>query len=209
MIFCIILGFGGRALTRREENAPELAILLPHILCIAGWYLLFVVQALLIGRGCQALHRRFGYASVVLALCLWGTGIAVTRANFRLQGDASLVFFNLLNLTQFTFLYTWAVLRVRDPALHKRLMLFGSLAMMPPALVRMVQAVGLPEVMTVGLIVGWWIPSVIHDRATLGRVHRGTWIGLATIAFGLVVGGPVGFSDGWRDLVVTWFGEPG
>ena len=59
--------------------------------------------------------------------------VAVTGANFRLKGDAPLVFFNLLNLTQFVVLYTWAVLRVRDPALHKRLLLFGSIAMMPPA----------------------------------------------------------------------------
>ncbi|MCR9245126.1 MAG: hypothetical protein NXI31_08835 [bacterium] len=208
LIAFIVLGFGGRALTQHEEDAPALAVLAPHIVCIVGWYLLFAVQAFLIGKGRHQLHRRLGRASVVLVIGLLVSGVLVTSANFRLKGDAPLVFFNLLNLAQFAVLYVWAVLRVRDPALHKRLLLFASIAMMPPALVRLIQTFGLPEVATVGLIVGWCVPSVLHDRATLGRVHRGTWIGLAAIGIGLAIGGPIGFSAGWRELVVAWFGEP-
>lgn len=204
----IALGFGGRALTQGEENAPAVAVLAPHIACIGAWYLLFAVQPRLVAAGRVTLHRRLGIASVPLMLALLVTGVLVTGANFRLKGDAPLVFFNVLNLTQFALLYAWALRRTDDPALHGRLLLFGSLAMMPPALVRVIQALGLPEPVSVVLIVGWWIPSVVHDRATLGRVHRGTWIGIAVIAFGLVIGGPVGFSDAWRELVVAWFGEP-
>lgn len=204
----IVAGFGGRALTSREEAAPDAAILVPHVASILGWYLLFVVQAAWIGRGRVRLHRRLGYASLPLAAMLVVSGVWVSAANFALKGDAPLVFFNLLNLCQFAVLYGWAVARVGQPALHKRLMLFASLAMMPPALVRLIQAVGLPEVATVALIVGWWLPPVLHDRATLGRVHRGTWVGMAAIALGLVVGGPIGFSDGWRAWVVEWLGPP-
>lgn len=44
LIGCIALGFGGRALVQGEEQAPELLVLLRHIACIGGWYLLFTVQ---------------------------------------------------------------------------------------------------------------------------------------------------------------------
>lgn len=208
MIVFLVLGFGARVLVEREERSPALAVLVPHIVSIGAWYLLFAAQTRLIAAGRRTLHRRLGSASVPLVLALLVTGVAVTRANFLIKGDAPLVFFNVLNLAQFTILYAWALLRVRQPALHKRLMLYGSIAMMPPALVRLIQAIGLPEVATVGLIIGWCVPGVLHDRTTLGRVHRGTWIGIGTIAFGLAIGGPVGFSDGWRDVVVSWFGEP-
>jgi hypothetical protein len=203
----ILLGFGGRALTRGEETPPAPWVLIPHILCIGAWYLLFVLQAALIGWRRRGLHRALGYASLPLAAALLWTSAVVMSANYRIKGDAPLVFFNVLNLTQFAGLYAAAVLRVRHTATHKRLMLYAGAAMMPPALVRIIQAAGLPEPVTVLLIVGLWIPGIRHDRATLGRVHRGTWIGVGVIAFGVAIGGPIGFSGWWADLVERWIGR--
>lgn len=207
LLALILLGFGGRALTRGEETPPDAWVLVPHIACIGGWYLLFVLQATLIGRRRRGLHRGLGYASLPLAAALLWTSVAVMAANYRIKGDAPLVFFNVLNLTQFAGLYAAAMLRVRSSATHKRLMLYAGAAMMPPALVRIIQAVGLPEPVTVLLIVGLWIPGIRHDRATLGRIHRGTWIGVGVIALGVAVGGPVGFSGWWADLVDRWIGR--
>ena len=206
LLTLILLGFGGRALTRGEETPPEPGVLLPHIACIGAWYLLFVLQALLIGWRRRGIHRALGYVSLPLVVALLWTSVLVMAANYRLKGDAPLVFFNVLNLTQFAGMYAAAVLRVRDTALHKRLMLYASVAMMPPALVRIIQAVGLPEPVTVLLLVGLWIPGIRHDRATRGRVHSGTWIGVGVIAFGVAIGGPVGFSGWWADLVERWIG---
>jgi hypothetical protein len=206
LLALILLGFGGRALTRGEETPPEASVLLPHIACIGAWYLLFVVQAWLIGQRRRGLHRMLGYASLPLSAALLWTSVLVMAANYRLKGDAPLVFFNVLNLSQFAAMYGVAVLRVRDTALHKRLMLYASVAMMPPALVRIIQALGLPEPVTVLLIVGLWVPGFRHDLATRGRVHPGTWIGVGVIAVGVAVGGPIGFSAGWADLVERWIG---
>lgn len=204
LLALILCGFGGRALTQREETPPDAWILVPHILCIGAWYLLFALQGALIPLRRRTLHRTLGYASLPLAIALVWTSVLVMAENYRLKGDAPLVFFNVLNLSQFVGLYTAAVLALRRPMMHKRLMLYASITMMPPALVRIIQAISLPEPVTVLLIVGLWIPGIRHDRKTLGRVHAGTWIGVGVIAFGVAIGGPIGFSEGWAALVDRW-----
>lgn len=205
LILLIFAGFGGRALTSREELPPAASILFPHIGCIGGWYLLFAVQVSLIGRQRKGLHRRLGYLSLLLTIGVLWTGVAVAFANYRLKHDAPLVFFNLLNLSQFAALYAAAVVLVRRPATHKRLMLFASIAMMPPALVRIIQAIGLPEVVTVALMLGLLVPVVRHDRTTLSRVHPSTWVGGGTVIAGILIGGPLAFQPGWA----AWLGGAG
>ncbi|MGC6486472.1 MAG: hypothetical protein ACON4Z_02420 [Planctomycetota bacterium] len=200
LIALMLLGFGGRALVHGDSAPPPLRVLLPHVATVVAWYVLFVLQAAS-GARRRRRHRLLGYASLPLVLAMLSSGVAVMAANYRLKGDAPLAFFNLLNLSQFFGLYTAALLSVRRPRQHARLMLYASFAMMPPALVRIVQAVGLPEPVTVLLIVGLWIPGIRHDRATLGRVHPATWWGVAVITAGLVLGGPVGFSAAWAALI--------
>lgn len=206
LILLIVMGFGGRALTSREELPPAPGILYPHIGCIAGWYLLFAVQVSLIAARRKGVHRGLGYLSLPLAIGVLWTGVAVAFANYRLKHDAPLVFFNLLNLSQFAALYAAAVVLVRRPATHKRLMLFGSIVMMPPALVRIIQAIGLPEVATVALMLGLLLPVVVHDRATLGRVHTSTWVGSGTVVAGIVIGGPLAFQPGWAAWLASAVG---
>lgn len=201
----ILAGFGGRALAGAESRPPAPGVLVPHIATVAAWYGLFVLQAVL-GRPQRRLHRLLGYASLPLVVALLWTGLAVMAANYRIQGDAPLVFFNLLNLAQFAGLYLTALFAVRRPAVHKRLLLYASIAMMPPALVRIVQALGFPEPVTVLLIVGLWVPGIRHDRASIGRVHGATWAGIGVIAAGVAAGGPIGFSAGWAELVERWLG---
>ena len=207
LLALIALGFGGRALSQGEaaEERPPLAVLLPHIATVGSWYLLFVLQAAWSGPR-RRLHRVMGKLSLPLVVALLWTGLLVMAANYRLKGDAPLAFFNVLNLCQFAGLYVAALTQVHRPARHMRLMLYASCAMMPPALVRIVQALGLPEPVTVLLIVGLWVPGLRHDRATLGRVHGATWVGVGVIAACVVLGGPVGFSAAWAALADAWLG---
>jgi hypothetical protein len=207
LLALIVGGFGGRALTHHEELPPAAAVVVPHVLTISLWYVLLPLQASRIGRDRRRLHRLVGYASVPLAIALLWTGGLVMAANYRLKHDAPLVLFNLINLVQFAGLFSAALLTVRRPAAHKRLMLWASIAMMPPALVRMMQALSLPEALTVLPIVALWVPCLRHDRATLGRVHTTTWCTIAVIAFGIAIGGPIGFSGWWAELVERWLGS--
>ena len=66
---------------------------------------------------------------------------------------------------------------------------------------------GLPEPVTVLLIVGLWIPGLRHDRAMLGRVHGATWVGVFVLGAGVALGGPVGFSAAWAALLDGWLGD--
>ena len=208
LLTMIALGFGGRAWARGSaaEAGPPLATLLPHVGAVGAWYVLFVLQAAWSGPR-RRLHRVAGYLSVPLVVGVLWTGVVVMAANYRLKGDAPLAFFNLLNLGQFAGLYLAALTQVRRPRHHARLMLYASCAMMPPALVRIVQALGLPEPVTVLLIVGLWIPGLRHDRAMLGRVHGATWVGVFVLGAGVALGGPVGFSAAWAALLDGWLGD--
>lgn len=194
------LGFGGRALARGDLDAIPVGTLAPHVASVAAWYGLFVLQARWSSTR-RRWHRLAGRLSVPLVIAMLASGVSVMAANYRLTGDAPLAFFNLLNLCQFLGLYAAALIGVRDRRRHARLMLFASFAIMPPALVRIVQAVGLPEPLSVLLIGGLWIPCIRHDRAALGQVHSATWWGVGVIAAGLVIGGPVGFSTSWAALL--------
>ncbi|MEO0479350.1 MAG: hypothetical protein AAF196_07715 [Planctomycetota bacterium] len=201
LIGLIVLGFGGRTLFGHDELRPELPILLPHILTVGGWYVLLVVQSALIACKNRALHRRLGKLSALLALGLVVTGVWVMAANYRLKDDAPLAFFNCLNLSQFVLLYILGIRRVKSDRLaHPRLLIWGAIAMMPPALVRIVQTVGLPEPITVIPMLALWIPPIRHDWQLLGRMQRGTRLGLTVVGLGLVIG-PIGFTEVWAGWI--------
>ena len=186
-------------------GGPTLPTLLRfHAAVATAWTVLLIVQARLIAGHRTRLHRRLGIAGGVLAAALVGLGWAVAvNATRRLVNEggpgATLALQFLIvpcqELVVFTTLVGAALWLRKRPDYHKRLILLGTLALIPAATTRpfipgslagTLAGFGLAEAMFV-------VACCLHDRRVLGRLHAATvWGGgllLVTAGSRLLVAG--------------------
>jgi hypothetical protein len=118
----------------------------------------------------------------------------------------------------FAVLVAIALLNVRKPEVHKRLMLVATASILQAAVGRIfllflapsrpsgaaISANPPPVFVTVmpGLVVDLLIvAAMIHDRRTMGRVHRVYWIAGATVVAVQVLRVPVSATPAWAHVV--------
>ncbi len=114
-------------------------------------------------------------------------------------------------------LFAVAVLNVRKPEVHTRLMLVATASMLQAAVGRWfllflaparapgaIGPVSLPPVVVTvmpGLVVDLLIvAAMIHDRRTTGRVHRVYWIAGACVIAVQVLRVPLSTTSGWTQV---------
>src|ERR1039457_6337810 len=134
-----------------ERRAPLSALAAAHGVVFFAWLLLFLVQSRLIATHRVAIHRRLGLASIaILALMIplgYTTTVAMARRGYDLSGDLSLAVgngpasqtvFPLANLLIFTTLAIAALVYQRRPEIHRRLILFANIELMPAPLAHLI-----------------------------------------------------------------------
>src|SRR5262245_6655130 len=88
-IFVILLSFAGFApslIDHSRRFAPPMTLHLVHGATALAWLLLFVTQALLVARGRVDLHRRLGWAALMIAVLLVLFGYyTITEGAFRVS----------------------------------------------------------------------------------------------------------------------------
>lgn len=224
---CLAVGLIGFAPTywvpmvRRTLEVPPLTHL--HALFFYGWLLLFLRQTVLAASGRLARHRELGVAGVALAtgMCFVGLGMAIgslKRLEAAGAGDAarafSIVSFSAVAL--FAALFAAAIVNVKKPELHKRLMLVATVSMLqagigrwfllflapptaalggPPAVPPVFVSI-LPGLVTDLLIVA----AMVHDRRTRGRVHPIYWSAGALVLAVQVLRAPISTTSAWMHL---------
>jgi len=105
------------------------------------WILLFITQTSLVAAGRVDLHRRLGIAGVVLACLVVVLGVLIATQHLvddghpGAEGRGSRAFYavTLSHMLMFATLVGLALRHRLQPALHKRLMLIGTLAIMDAA----------------------------------------------------------------------------
>ncbi len=176
-----------------------------HAAVMGTWLSLMLAQSLLVARGHVALHRRLGMASfvmvplIVATMCMIVVGslISIASAPPGAMPPAVLAttkqFVTNLTLVQtqavvlFPLFIGWALaVRKTDPAMHKRLMLFGTAIPLLAGIDRITNRYGwttVPESgdsMYLNLVV-IVMPALIFDVVRTGRLHRAYVYGLASI----------------------------
>ncbi len=207
MLILVILGFGSAALAR-GQNPLDLPLLYHlHGVIFIAWFVLFIVQASLIGRDHRSLHIALGKFSLVVVALMLVTGVlmagdALERGVSAIPGVSieQFVAFPISDLTGLVVFYTLAIARRADAVFHKRAMLLALVAIMDPATARCGIVWGFPPFPLVASLA--LIGALIwHDRRVLGRVHGLTWFGLFWIflrpafVFGFAA------TDLWIDLI--------
>jgi hypothetical protein len=195
-----------------------------HALFFYGWVLLLWWQATLAASGQMTRHREFGVAGVALAsgMCFVGMGMSIhsmrvadaagtglsTRA-FALVSVSGIVLFAVLILI--------AILNVRRPEVHKRLMLVATISILQAAVGRWFTVVlappspqggvvAPPVFVTVlpGLVTNLLIvAAMLHDRRTNGRVHPVYWWAGGAVLAVQLLRVPLSGTAGWL-RVTDW-----
>jgi len=204
----VIGGFARTYYLRVLFDAPPLTFVIHlHGLVFTAWLALFVVQVRLIARQNYRLHMKLGIAAVFLAVAVIVIGIltsllAVGNPRPRPMGFTELQFLvmPLTSITIFAVCVGAALALRRQPDMHKRFMLLGMIAILGPAVGRLLTLFGLREhflfaqTAVAALFITW---ALVHDWKQRQMLHPVLAIGGPLLVMSWPVRAAVGASDGW------------
>jgi hypothetical protein len=198
-----------------QPISPALpAVVHLHAVLFSGWVVLLVLQAGLVDRGRVRDHRRLGRAGAALLVAMIVTGLLTAVRGARdgwnpggpYEDALSFMFVGIADIAVFGSLSVAGLLWRRDPDVHKRLMLLGTLGgLMWPAITRMPLVAGRVPVMF-GLLAALVLAPGVRDVATRSRARwLSVAVGVAVLAtFPLRMA--IGNSDAWRAVAIWLVG---
>jgi hypothetical protein len=204
LLATVATGFGRTFFARALFDVPPIpSYLYLHGALLTCWFVLLVTQTTLIAAHRTDMHRRLGiFAAFVAAGVVVTSLVAVLSLPARAKagifsGEAPfdptvtriIVWTDLTSLGFFSLCVAIALYLRQRPAVHKRLLLLASIAILGPAVPRigilLTQHAALspavqPLIQSL-FFLGLPLTLVLHDLRTTRRVHRATIVGL--IAF--------------------------
>jgi FtsH-binding integral membrane protein len=199
------------------RHAPLSSLAAAHGIVFLAWLLLFLVQSRLIATRHVPLHRGLGLASVFILASMiplaYTTTISMVRRGFDLSGDlridrdpASEAVFALSNLLIFSALAIAALACRHKPEVHKRLMLFANIELMPAPLAHLIGhtpwLASRPAPIVMIPISIFVVAAIARDLLVARRIHVLTWsLAALRIVSGPIEAGPIGSSASWHKFV--------
>jgi hypothetical protein len=176
-----------------------------HGALYVSWIFLLVLQNALVAARKVKWHVRLGVLGVLLPALMVIFGALTVFDSIRRNGTGLpaelLLVGDFEELALFAGLTAWGMIRRRDPAAHKRLMILGTMAMLGPAINRW----PFPDAIRLsGTIALYLVPPlliVVYDLWTRRRVHRTTAIAYALIAVAILTLIPVASMPFWTQCV--------
>ena len=220
LMIAVVLAAFTPSIAHPAGRRAQLSVLAAtHGIVFFVWVLIFLIQSRLVATQHVAWHKRLGLASIfVLALMIplaYTTTITMVRRGFDLSGDLSVeagndlihdAVFPFFNTLIFAVLVIAALAYRRRPEIHKRLMLFANIELMPAPLAHFIGhnpwLASLPAAIVMIPISMFVIAAVGRDWLAARRVHPLTW-GLAILRMvdGFLEAGPIGSSVAWHQFV--------
>lgn len=137
--------FGGRAYPGREITPPIRRLVILHGSAMAAWMLVFLVQPLLILGNSRKLHRKVGMVGAAIAACALALGLKLAVESARVKPPEmrqygltpdQFMSIPVLSVLMFGALIAAAIAYRRNPAIHRTLMLVGTLSAITAATAR-------------------------------------------------------------------------
>lgn len=186
-----IVGFGPTYFFKPIHPSPPLSPLLhAHGLVFTAWLVLLIVQSGLVRAERVAVHKRLGIFGAVLAAVVVALGLAVSvygaRHGTAADGLSPLAFmiFPFGQTVLFGAFVGAGLWQRRQPEIHRRLILLGTICLMTPAISRIVDK---RSVLASFLTLAFVLVAMMHDWKSRRRVHPlYLWGGLL-----LLVAGPL------------------
>jgi len=190
MAAAVFVGFAPTYYLKTAYGTPALTPLYHvHGLVFSLWMVLLVTQPALVAARRIDLHRRLGAIGGVLAGVMVLTALAVAvdlgRRGAAPPGVPPLSFLAvpLATVIVFPALTGAAIAWRRQPEMHKRLMLIGTLELVPAGIARWPGLAAGGPLAYFGLTDLFLVAMLLFDLATRGRPHPATvWGGLFLVA---------------------------
>ena len=217
LVMCLFVfgGFGMHSFVPALQGdfPPAPPIVHLHAVVFVSWMILLVVQSALVGAGNVKLHRSLGTwgiaqgtATILVGLMMQivasGRGLAAGRP----PGSDGL-YLGLLAFLGFATMFTLAIRNRQRPDVHRRMILFAMLPVLPPGVNRFwANLLGLDDpVPTFWLYLTLWTMAaaiLIHQWRRNGRIDRYSlfgagWIVVQGLVHEAVVGAP------WFDRIAA------
>lgn len=219
MIALCLVAFLPSLVHTNARRAPLSLLAIAHGIVFSGWLLLFLVQSMLISTKRVAVHRTLGWAGAFLIALMLPVGYATTaemiRRGFDLSGDLRIDYdarpesiFAFNDLLVFGVLAIAALAYRRKPAIHKRLMLFADIVLMPAPLAHLIGhtpwLAAMPAAIVMVPISLFVVAAVARDFLMARRVHPLTWmLAIIQLISGPLEAGVIGPSAAWRSFA-SW-----
>lgn len=171
-----------------ENPASSYPKVLVHGVLASAWVILFAVQVRLVRSRRVQLHRKLGFACGLLALILIVSGLDLAISTVKVGrvdprfGSALPFALPVFDLILFTSFVALGFVHRKDPARHKRWMLFATINFIGAALGRLPGSATLGPVVPLASFLLLVLAVVAWDIKSRGRPHRVTVVaGLLTL----------------------------
>ena len=193
-------------------GGPTLATLVRlHAAVSTAWTVLLIVQTRLIAASRVGLHRRLGIAGAAIAVAIVGFGwVVAVSALKRAVGAGALpetlarqiLILSFQELTVFAILVSAALWLRKKGGFHKRLILLGTVALLPAATTRPFDVGSVPgTLMMFGLVETMFVAALwLHDRRMSGQIHPATIWGGGLLVITAVSRTLIGTTATWMAL---------
>lgn len=205
-------GDGGRII-----NPKILPTVVVHGLAITAWYILSLIQSLLIAVKNRRLHMKLGWCSAVLVPVIAVSGVLVALRSAR-GAPEGFVFFGmpyrfdfvlimLTEITVFALCVTVGILNRKRPEVHRAMMLAASLSLLLGATARMpwVNAVfgGETPAGFFGPIFTFGAGLVIANSIRRRKFDRWLAVGVGGTAALYLIAMQLGATGAWHQMAIA------
>ena len=208
MTIFVVLAFGSAAMVQpfRVERYIKPFVLI-HIITSLSWMALFIYQSKLILKGKIKQHTDNVKLGLVLVIVLTLMAIYITyewRSAARLVAESR-------DVIVFSLLFIWGIRKAKIGKFdwHTRLILAAALNLINPAFIRLVNALGLPVpsviLFTLAALI---IVPIAYDRATLGKIHKASVVGMVISISSYVLVIAIAFSPLIDLIEILIYGSP-
>jgi hypothetical protein len=207
MAFFVFTGFGMTYLFPLAKGTfpPAPPIVHLHGLVFFSWMILLITQATLISSGNVRLHRSLGTYGIAHAVVILYTGALIQLLGISRSirnggtGPFDAGFLGLMAVLGFALLFTLAIRNVRNPDVHKRLILFAMLPILPPGVNRFYQVpFGLDYIPVLPLYATLdtlALAILVQEWRSSGKIGKYSMIGAGFIFLQSLVHVPIVHSD--------------
>lgn len=202
----VFVGFSRTYYLHRWFHKPDLTLFLHvHAAAMTLWIALFLIQTLLIQADQTELHRRLGFLGIISAALVPVFGVSATVIAARREvlahaPDVSIVIvvlaLELMQMLMFAGFVTAGFLFRGRVDFHKRLMLLGTLCMLPNAVVRIVRVPSFIIPLTIWslvialvVLIDWLVQRKLHPVFSRWAILQVVMLWLALLT---------GISEAWQ-----------